>query len=389
MNKASSSFFILVFATLFASLQSYAQVNRGTNVIREHVGQNVRINERLRLTDLLRLSYQEQSGVEILSLSIMTETLSQTPGRLDLSQFGRPFRTEIVKKRLHEVKFLLPPGTRAEGLELSSSSEIYLESITAEVSFSRSPIPGQRRPGPGYNQQVSPNSVLTVRVNESIRGQGRIPLKQLVKEQMGLTLDGAQIERIVVFGQPSRFGRVPTVQVELNRRLVGEIKYLSANEDRTPLQVRTFEEVQQTLAVLVNGDAEIFEVRIKVGMVRPQGPQGPQGPQAPQTVQGPVINVGQEISPRMPFELTRVVGYENRLISAITIQARSRGQLQAQLQLLGNFSESQGVLFLRPNAVRATLRLSRPMAAHELRFLASSAIFIEALQLEFVIYPRY
>jgi hypothetical protein len=91
----------------------------------------------------------------------------------------------------------------------------------------------------------------------------------------------------------------------------------------------------------------------------------------------------------IPYELSRALGYERRMIRAITIEARSRGQLQAQLSLLTKYGESQGVLFIGPNQVKATLQLGRPMLAEEIRLEASSSILVEAIEVAFDSYQRF
>lgn len=377
MKKVSASFLVLFFAILMTSFQASAQTYRDSNVITERVGQTIRMYERLRLADLLRLSYEQQRHIEIRSLSVLASSI-QGQAQLDLSQNGLPLASETVRRQLKEVRFILQRPVSADGLELSSSQEIMLESITAEVSMRGMPGPGPG-PGPGprpdpREQQVSPNSLLTLQVNQDIRGMGEIHLKQLVKQQMGLSLEGAQIDRVVVQGTPSGYGRAASVQVELNGRPVGMEKYLSAAQNRTPVQVQSLEEVR-TLKLLVRGDARIHTVLIRVGQVRPQQPQLPR-------IQR--VQVNQEVSRRMPMELSSLVSADHRLIRSITIEARTGGrQASGTLSLMSRMGEFLGTSYVSQMPSRQIIQLHRPMTASEIRIEADSQVLIQSLEIEF------
>jgi hypothetical protein len=398
MKKASASFLVLFFSAILVSFNSFAQhhegrghgryrpdrpdynqesYNPGREILREQVNQNIRSYEKLRLSDLLRLSYQMQRNIEIISLSLTAQSYSYSSAQIELSQFGRLIGTQIVSRQLNTVNFYIPPRTMIDGLELSSGQEVYLSSIVAEVIMNR----GE---GPYNSGQVQPNSIHTLRVNQSTLGYGSISLVDLVKQQLRLDLRGAEIQGVTVFGETSRYGREASVQLELNRRPVGIPQYFSRMNRQAELSIYSFEEVQD-LNLIVNGDAQILDVVIRVGQVRTQRPPIP-GPNTP-TVQR--FQIRHEISPMIPYELSRALGYERRFIRAITIEARSRGQMQAQLSLLTKYGESQGVLFIGPNLVKATLQLRRPMLAEELRLEAFSPILVEALEVVFDSYQRY
>lgn len=381
MKRASSSFLVLFFAALLVTFQSYAQ----SQMIREEVRQTVRGYQRLSLSQALRMYYGEETQAELVSLTVRAQSLMNTSSQLELMQNGRLIGSQTARRQSSDLYFSVPLRTLVAGLELSAVSDVYIESITAQINRSYNPYPG----GGQYEQQVSPNQFITLRVNQHVRGYSSIDLVSLVRQQLRLSLSGAQIERVVVQGQPS-YGRQASVQVELNGRLVSDSKYLASSQSQLPLPVSSMEEVRQ-LSLRVNGDAEIFEVRIRVGQVRSQGPQypgpqypGPQypGPQQPgQSVQR--VYVQQEISSRYPLQLSSLLPYEYRMIRSVSVEARSRFGGQAQLILSGIYSGQQGAIMVNQSQTRATIRLARPMAASELQLISNSSVQVEALEIEF------
>lgn len=399
MKKASGSFLVLFFAAILVSLNSFAQhhgdrgygrhrhqypdydqntYGQGREILREQVNQNFRSFERVRLSDLFRLSYQEQKNIEIISLSLTANSTYFSTAQIELSQFGRLIGTQIVSRQLNTINFYLPPRTMIDGLEISSDQEIYVSSLVAEVLMNRGQGQGPYNPG-----GISSYSTITLRVNQPVMGYASISLVDLVRQQLRQDLRGAEIQGVTVYGESSRFGREATVQLELNRRPIGNSQFLSRMQRQADLSIYSFEEVQD-LNLLVNGDAQISDVIIRVGQVRPQRPSpGPVGPSIQR------FQIRHEISPGIPYDLSRAVGYERRPIRSVTIEARSRRQLQAQLSLMTRYSESQGVIFVGPNQVKATLRLRRPLLADELRLEASSSLLVEALEIEFESNQRF
>lgn len=383
MKKATSSFLILFFAALLVSFQSFAQMN---DVVSERVQQTLRRQERLRLSDLLRLSPQEQREMEILSLSLMAQSF-QGPSTLEILQQGRSLTTpQTIRRQLKEVKVILPARTSLEGIEILAQDEIFIESVTAEVVRGRplptptpSPYPTPYPPTyPQPERRPVPNQMINLQVMQDVRMQQEIPLDTLVRQQMGLTLAGAEIQRVIVQAQPLGYGRAASVQLVLNGRLVGEEKFISGQ--RLPILVQTYEEVR-TLGLLVRGDARIHTVSIRVGQVRAQ----PEQPQRPQ-VQRVLVN--QEINSRSALELSRVLPYENRLARAITVEARSRSGAQAEVALTTAY-EVLGTLIVSQVPMRPVIRLLRPTSLQELRLQSYSQVLIDALEIELEPSYRY
>lgn len=373
MKKASSSLLVLIFAALLVSFPSFAQLQVDRRIIHERVAQSIRSYERLRLLDLLRLSHHE-SHLEIGSLSLLAEGIKHGPVELQLLQFGRPIATEIIPRNGREVRIGLPPMTKISELELAVSEDIYLERLSVEVEEHR-----PHGPFPGNEQQVQPQAFLTLHLNRHIRGPMQLHLGQLVREQLGLSLEGAQIERVVVQGQPSGSNRSASVQIRLNHRLSSPVKYLSPGQGRMPIPLHTSEEVR-SLELLINGDAFIQTVSIRVGQVRPIRPERPHQNR---------FNINQEIRPYQSLELSRLLGYDSRLITSITVEARSLRGLQAQIMLMGPYNDFQGSVILGQHSSRATLHLRRPMPAHELKLESHSPALIESIEVTFDHYRRY
>jgi hypothetical protein len=255
-----------------------------------------------------------------------------------------------------------------EGLELTATSDLFIESISAEVSsFKPSPLPLPRE------HQVGPNQMVTLQVSQAVRGYAVVDLEEIARQQLGLTFRGANVQRVVVHGRPLMYGRSASVQVQLNGRIASDSKFLNPNQGQVPLPVQSIEEVRD-LSVVVNGDAEIFEIRVRVGNVRPQQPQGPSFPQR--------IIVQQEVNGRMPLELSRLLPYSHQMIRSITIEARTFRQVSGQLSVVGIYGELQGVFQVRQNSARVAITLRRPMMPSELRLESLDSVLVEAIELE-------
>ena len=387
MKKASRSLLVFCFALLFVSLQSFAQ-SRGQRdpsergrqhpssprTIQKLINKIMPSYERLRLSEILRLSHQEASQLEIRSLNLVAQAMGYDHSQIELLRNGRPIGTQVVRRQLHSVEFNFPRETLLSELEISTGPELYLSSVTAEVDTFR-PSPSR----PGHQQQVSPHSVVTLQLDQVVRGHATISLEDFTRQQTGLTLRGAQIDRIVVVGQPLPHGRVPSVQAELNHHPVGDLKYLSHSDRKTPLRIESEEEVRSLLLV-VNGDAQISEVRIRIGEVRSRFPELPRTQR---------FYVGQVVHHWEPLELSRILGQQNRRIRSVTIEARSVQQTQGHLVLQSLYNDNQGTLLVGPRTIRATLPLVRPMTSHELKLLAGNPVLIEAIEVEFESHPHF
>jgi hypothetical protein len=333
-------------------------------IISQRVNQNLRMYERARLSELLRVSRQDES-LEVTSLSLEASSL-YGQARVDiLSVSGQILGSGIVRRNQGSIQVQLPPRTRISDIEISPSENILLESVSAQVErpYIPAPIPQQDR-------QPAPQQMLRLMVNQDIRGMGEIHLKQLVKQQLGLTLEGSEIERVVVEASVS-YGRAASVQVELNNRPVGPMKNLSSSIRATPLPVNSSEEAR-SLKLIVRGDARIEMVHIRIGQVRPIYNQN----------QVQRIIVGQEISSGRPLELSRLLPYESRMITSIAIDARGSRNSAAEVALVA-FSQVLGSVIVRNAPMRQEIQLMRPMQARDLRLQSLSPVIIDSLEISF------
>jgi hypothetical protein len=199
----------------------------------------------------------ESMELEASSITISASAL-RNQALISVSSRGRLISSQLIRRQLDTVTILLPLGSRLDDLELSASDDLILDTITVLAEESR-----------GHQQEMQPMSgqMLKLFISQDIRGAGEIHLKQLVKQQLGLSLEGVQIERIAVQGIVMR-GRSASVQVEMNNRLVGPVKMISEAQRITPIPLNSFEEVRGSLRLLVRGDVVITEIAIRVGQVR-------------------------------------------------------------------------------------------------------------------------
>ena len=404
MNMAFKSLVILFVLNLFVSSPSMSQTPNDPDRWRERpmpraeslrvdFNQNLRASERLRLSDVLRLSQREEVSAEIVSLSVTAQSLMPGPSQFIISHHGRQVGWQLLRRQLSQISFSLPPGTSLQGLEISSASEVYLASVTAEVIFSRGqnpnpqPRPNPRpNPRPEYERSVAPFSVVKLQVQQQIRGQGILSLDQLLRQQYGLGLRGARIERVVVVHQMNQGGQSASIQLQVNNRPVGPNKYLSFTEPQTPFPVQNFEEVRK-LDLMVNGSVYISEVRIRVGEVVERRDEYPNpGPTYPEAQR---FEVRQHINWGMPLELSGILGPRGRSIRSLTFELEPFRQMSSRVILMNRWNEELGVILVGSRPLRATLYLRQPTSAQDLRIEALSEVFVNAIEVEFETPPRY
>ena len=404
MKKASSFIVLLLLGSLMAdataqvpgsSFPTYNQPGQGqghqgqgqgqwgsqSQIISEVVQITLPSSGRVRVPDLLRVTQMEARDMELIALSINAQTI-KGQASLDILEQDRAISAaQIVKKQLKEIRIPVPAGTNLSALEIAVSDEVIIQSITAEVRSIRQggSIGGSHGGGQGGGQggqwpqpdmQPMPGQLVKLQINRDIRISGELPLKQLAKQQLGLSLEGAQIERIAVEATVTR-GYSASVQLEMNQRIVAS-KAISASQRATPLLMNSLEEVRGNLRLLVRGDVIIHAVSIRIGQVRPTQPQLPQSQR---------VQVSQEISSGRALELGRLLPYESRLITAISLEARtSRAQAEVALVALGQVVASAIVTQV---PMRPVLQLFHPMSAQELRLQSLSPVMIDAIEVEF------
>ena len=136
--------------------------------------------------------------------------------------------------------------------------------------------------------------------------------------------------------------------------------------------IRSTEEIL-TLKLLVQGDALINTVRIRVGNVRPI--------LQPQMR----IIVSQEISASRGLELASLLPNENRLVRSIQLEARSlmpNARIAQEVALLSIRGELLATVSVNA-PMRPVLKLMRPISVRELKLQSLSPVIVDALTLEF------
>ena len=267
MKKASASLFILaLFAAMVTQVnaqshygqQGSAQGGYASRVITQRISQSLRMREVRRVSELLRLSMSESMELNATSITLSAYAL-RNQAQLEISSRGRLISSQFIGRQFNTITIQLPAFSRLDDLEISATDDTLIDTLTVLVESSRG----------GQHQDMQPMSGQGLRldINQDIRMSGEIDLKRLVRQQLGLTLEGVQIERIAVQGQVFK-GRSASVQVEMNRRLIGPTKMISESRGVTPIPLNSFEEVRSDLRLLIRGDVVITQIIIRVGQVR-------------------------------------------------------------------------------------------------------------------------
>lgn len=221
MKRASSSVFLFVLAALLVSSMSFAQ--RGdrprdrdpsAEVLSERVAMNMYAFQNFTLTQLLRLSPQEQRGLEVHSITITGHSY-KGKGVIHVLSDSQVIGSFVIKRRMDAEVLVLPSTPNLRKLSLSATEEIYLDSITVQVSDRREPDHGGRvelimvrgevmrgraipltKVKPGERRYVR---AITFDAN-SIYGPAVLNLMTRRAEQLGSTLvrRGQRVERIVL-----------------------------------------------------------------------------------------------------------------------------------------------------------------------------------------------
>lgn len=386
MRKASSSLLVFLFAVLFVTLEAHA---RRSEMMSERIQQTLRAYERMALTDALRVHPMDARGTEVVSLSLQAQSF-RGKGQLDVVSNGRVVGSLLIKRQLNDATLQLTPPVDLESLELTATEDIFIDTVTAEVKKSFSggwiPAPGPTpypAPAPApfperydpYERQPQSYTTLTLYGMQESRGYLDVDLAREVRSQLGYTLRGAEVESVTIEGGPA-FGRSASVQVIVNNRSMGE-RQLPSGRQVITLGVNTREEIRD-LRLVVRGDARLESIRIKIGNVRTQTP--------PQRAER--VSVREEISNGRSLELSRLLPYENRMVTSITLEARTRFS-SAEVALIGFRGEFLGSAIVSQSSFRTTIYLSRPTSVRDLRLQSFTPVTIDALELEFERFSRY
>ena len=183
----------------------------------------------------------------------------------------------------------------------------------------------------------------------------------------------------MVEAQPLLRGRSATVQVELNGRLVGPMKVISPSQTRTPLPINSFEEIR-TLRLVVNGEARITDIGIRIGQVRPIIGGGHGQGQGPRLER---IQVGQEISSNRPLELSRLLPNEFRSVRSIALQARTVRSQGAEVALISWSGQLLASVIVTQVPMQPVLELMVPMSIRDIRLQSLNSVIIDSLEIEF------
>jgi hypothetical protein len=261
----------------------------------------------------------------------------------------------------------LPENLSLDHLRLVAQGEVFVESLRAEVSSQRRSQGHQQ-----WTPQVSPDQIVSVQVNQQVRGGTRIDLKRLLETQQNLSLVGAEIERVIVEGQ-SVGGRTATVQLELNQFLLGSSEFLSPQHSRKPLRVQSMELVSTNLSLHVRGDAFIQEVLIRIGRVE-------QRHEYPRENEGRIF-IGETVESQRPLMLARYTRGQDSWVQTIELEAQAL-ESQAELAVVSVRGEFLGSSIVRTGRQSIRINLSRPTRMSELLLQSWSRVRVDYLTKE-------
>lgn len=238
------------------------------------------------------------------------------------------------------------------------------------------PGSGHGQPGPGYGrpggQRPIPQSMLTLQLNQRILGHQEIDLTRLARQQLGVDLRFAQIQRVAIVGSAGGYGRSASVRLEVNNRPASQTTYLGDMGRATPLRVSSYEQIQR-LELIVDGDAMIQSILIRIGDGIGQQHPGSQSLRLP---------VGQQLMANSQLLLANLAVAGNVWVQGLSIQGSSLTGYQTNVLVMTLSGEVLGQIIVSSGGFAGMVRLPYSVSLRDLKLVALGPVHIQSIDLD-------
>ncbi|MCM2349166.1 MAG: hypothetical protein NDI69_04040 [Bacteriovoracaceae bacterium] len=208
-------------------------------------------------------------------------------------------------------------------------------------------------------------TVLSENIYRQVRAQEHLKLTHLFRL---FPEESRQMEIVSLSITARGFqGRTQLQVLQNGRVLLGGLFGMQTTELRLPLPPRT---MIDDLLLTTRGDLYIETIRAEVRRTYGQHPER--------------IYLRQDLAPYSFLDLGPLRPYENRFVTAITIEAYTRYS-PGQLQLTTRWGEVIGSIYVSHSPMRPRIQLMRPLPFRDLqiRSVSSGLIELETLEIEF------
>lgn len=366
MNKAVSRSLFALFMLLVAPVETFADSRHSfmyDSEVTQRVQESLRSGESLKISQWLRLSDSEAR--ELVGLKLRVRNQNGSSSSLSLLAQGRVLETTQVRSSYsEEITFHLSSEIHLETLRLICHGEVMVESISGVLR-------NYQDYGSTYLRQPEPEEMIQLHLNKVVRGGTRFQLSHMTQEMQGLTLEGAEIERIILIGRAeSRTRTSASAQVLMDGRPVSGHELVNTYSDKTPIRILSSQSVTHSLELLVQGEMIVDAVLIKVGRV-----QRIRSSHESLIPIREILERGQTLS-LAPFSRRSPPG-----VDRFTLQVTSL-ERYGEIQILNSWGEIIMTETLRSGSSRVEIVLPRNTELREVSLRSWSRVMVESIEFE-------
>jgi hypothetical protein len=321
---------VLAFSFNNAQAQSY-----GTSETQSHVRQYMSQGQEIELMQKLKLKNAIKQGMKVLALKVEAQA-NQYNTKLILKLNGQKIETKSIRANSYETVFAVPTLHKNDSLSLKVKGSAYIQKVTATLKSAHSG---------GGQGGVNQSGVLKAVIRHSSRGTKIHQVKQLIKSQNQVRLQGMKVQKVIVKASSMRGNAKATLLI--NGSQVGFSQKIPMAMTHMVFDLNSWSQNIighdiNSIKIKVSGNVTTQMVGIKVN-------QSGQGGSSDNVS----VNINQAIYGSQRLSLASLLPYgshvnQNKAIESITVVARGKGTIhiagagrgQGAIQVQGQTTQS-------------------------------------------------
>jgi hypothetical protein len=315
------------------------QSGYGVEESQAYVGQYMSQGQEIQLMQKLKLKQAVRQGKRVLSLKVAAQANGYNT-KLVLKLNGQKIEAKLIGTNSYETVFAVPALVQHDSLSLKVRGSAYIEKVTATLKSTHTG---------GGQGGVNQNGVLKAVIHKTTQGTKILNVKQLVKSQNQVRLQGMKVKKVVMKASSRRGNAKATLLI--NGSPVGYSQTIPMSQTRMVFDLNSYSQNiigqdVRSIQIEVRGKVTTKMVGIKVA----QHGQGGYNDSVS-------VNVNQTIYGSQRLSLASLLPYgshvnQNKAIEAITIVASGKGMInvagagrgQGGVQVQGPTTQSIRVL---------------------------------------------